>query len=205
MEDCMFGISDGTEPKNWEEARHHPAWVKATDEEIEALEKNGTWKIIARRPEMRVVGVRTLYKQKLNKDGEPGRKKARVVAKGYTQYGVSFNDRYAPTLRIASLRAILALAQVKGRKILSADINNAYLHGPEDDEVYMEIPGRLWDIYVGIHTNRSTVSGWAYQGCERGYTLQAGGSISGHGSACGSNQERSKGRRWQERRVEGEC
>ncbi|GAB5371106.1 hypothetical protein AAMO2058_001551200 [Amorphochlora amoebiformis] len=147
MEDCMFGISDGTEPKNWEEARHHPAWVKATDEEIEALEKNGTWKIIARRPEMRVVGVRTLYKQKLNKDGEPGRKKARVVAKGYTQYGVSFNDRYAPTLRIASLRAILALAQVKGRKVLSADINNAYLHGPEDDEVYMEIPESMRDKY----------------------------------------------------------
>mmetsp|Transcript_10877 Transcript_10877/g.21521 ORF Transcript_10877/g.21521 Transcript_10877/m.21521 type:complete len:1057 (-) Transcript_10877:2144-5314(-) len=126
MEDCLFGIDDGTAPKNWDEAKLDPAWVKATEEEISALEKNNTWRIIPRRP---------------------GRKKARVVAKGYTQYGVSFKDRYAPTLRIASLRAVLALAQVKKRKALSADINNAYLHGPENNEIYMEIPESLRDKY----------------------------------------------------------
>ena len=53
--------------------------------ELEMIEKNKTWDLVARPTHKPVIGVKWLYKTKLNLDGKIHKHKARFVAKGYAQ------------------------------------------------------------------------------------------------------------------------
>ncbi|XP_070668920.1 uncharacterized mitochondrial protein AtMg00810-like [Malus domestica] len=66
-------------------------------EEIAMIEKNSTWKLVNRPSDKPVIGVKWIYKTKLNLDGSIQKNKARLVAKGYSQQpGVDFNETFAP-------------------------------------------------------------------------------------------------------------
>ena len=52
-------------------------------EEIDALEKNKTWKLVEKPKDK--IGVKWVYKVKHNPDGSVQKNKARLVAKGYSQ------------------------------------------------------------------------------------------------------------------------
>jgi hypothetical protein len=57
------------------------------------------------------VGYRTVLRNKYASDGTLDRRKARVVAKGFTQRpGIDFHDTFAPVARLSSLRLLMALA-----------------------------------------------------------------------------------------------
>ena len=71
------------EPENFEEAVKEDAWRKAMQEEIDALEKNKTWKLVEKPKDK--IGVKWVYKVKHNPDGSVQKNKARLVAKGYSQ------------------------------------------------------------------------------------------------------------------------
>jgi Reverse transcriptase (RNA-dependent DNA polymerase) len=61
------------------------------EEELKALEKNETWKIMKLPSNKRSVGCKWVYNIKYNSDGTVERYKARLVAKGYTQiYGADY-------------------------------------------------------------------------------------------------------------------
>jgi hypothetical protein len=53
--------------------------------EIEAIERNNTWELTELPIGSRVIGVKWVYKTKLNEKGEVDKYKARLVAKGYNQ------------------------------------------------------------------------------------------------------------------------
>jgi len=55
------------------------------DEEIEAIEKNYTWDLVDFPKDKNIVGVKWVYKTKLNEKGEIDIFKARLVAKGFLQ------------------------------------------------------------------------------------------------------------------------
>ena len=55
------------------------------DAEIAAIGKNGIWELIDRPKGAKVVGVKQVYKTKLNEKGEVDKVKARLVVKGYAQ------------------------------------------------------------------------------------------------------------------------
>lgn len=74
-------------PKNYEEARTHPGWLAAMNEEMAALYSNAIWILTALPP----VGCRWIYTIKYKSDGSVDRLKAQLVAKGFTQTeGVDF-------------------------------------------------------------------------------------------------------------------
>ena len=52
---------------------------------IAAIEKNGTWELINLPTGAKLVGVKWVYKTKLNEKGEVDKAKARLVVKGYAQ------------------------------------------------------------------------------------------------------------------------
>lgn len=118
-----------------------PNWVDAMNKELDALEANNTW-ILVHLPEgKKSIGCRWAYKIKYHANGEIERYKARLVAKGYIQQiGVDFHDTFSPVAKGVTVKAVFAIASSKAWPGYQLDINNAFLHGDLDEEVYMDIP-----------------------------------------------------------------
>ena len=111
------------------------------DKEIQALEQTHTWVLTPLPPGKRPIGCKWVYRVKLNPDGTIERYKARLVAKGYTQRErLDFLETFSPVAKTVSVRVLIALASAKGWPLYQLDINNAFLHGDLDEEVYMDLP-----------------------------------------------------------------
>ena len=92
-----------------------------------------------------VVGVKWIYKIKHKSDGSLDKYKARLVAKGYSQKeGVDYEETFAPTTRMTTLRLIVALTTHHGWPIFQMDVKAAFLNGELEEEVYVEQP--LWFV-----------------------------------------------------------
>ncbi|PKI40625.1 hypothetical protein CRG98_038974 [Punica granatum] len=102
------------EPANFEEAYEDQKWVEAMREEMMMIEKNGTWQLTNRPRDMKVIGVKWVYRIKLNPDGFVNKFKARLVVKGYAQVcGVDYSETFATVARLDTIRLLLAIAAQK--------------------------------------------------------------------------------------------
>jgi Reverse transcriptase (RNA-dependent DNA polymerase) len=109
--------------------------------EMEALEKNNTWKIIDLPPGKRIISCKWVYSIKYNAEEKIERYKVRLVAKGYTQtYGVDFQETFSPVAKLNSVRILLSLAANFNWSLHQFDVKNIFLHGDLKEEIYMEIP-----------------------------------------------------------------
>ena len=69
------------------------------------------------------------------------RYKARLVIRGFTQrYGIDFFDTYSPVTKIATIRALFALASSYKLLVHQMDVKTAFLNGDLNEEIYMEQP-----------------------------------------------------------------
>ncbi|CAJ2661961.1 unnamed protein product [Trifolium pratense] len=130
-----------TEPKTYNEACKSEHWIQAMNSELEALARTGTWKIVDLPPHVKPIGNKWVYKIKHKSDGTIERYKARLVAKGYNQVeGLDFFDTFSPVAKLTTVRMLLAIASIKGWFLHQLDVNNAFLHGDLQENIYMKIP-----------------------------------------------------------------
>ncbi|KAL0294952.1 UNVERIFIED_CONTAM: Retrovirus-related Pol polyprotein from transposon RE2 [Sesamum angustifolium] len=88
-----------------------------------------------------IVGCKWVYKIKTQVDGSIDRYEARFIAKGFTQeYGIAYDETFAPVARLTSVRNLIAIAATKQWKLFQMDIKNAFLNGDLSEEVYMQPP-----------------------------------------------------------------
>lgn len=111
---------------------------------ISALQANNTWRITNLPPEKVTIGCKWVYKTNLKADGTIKRHKAGLIAKGFTQTpGLDYLDTFSPVAKITTIRVLVAVAAVRGWLLHQLDVNNAFLHGDLDEEVYMTLPLRF--------------------------------------------------------------
>ncbi|XP_065627419.1 uncharacterized protein LOC136066661 [Quercus suber] len=147
---CYTTLATLHEPQTYREASTDPLWQIAMKEEIDALTKNHTWDLVTLPPSQSVVGCKWIYKIKTHSDGSIERYKARLVAKGFTQeYGIDYEETFAPVARISSVRALLAVAAASKWDLFQMDVKNAFLNGDLHEEVYMQPPPGL-----SVETNK---------------------------------------------------
>ncbi|GJT23280.1 retrovirus-related pol polyprotein from transposon TNT 1-94 [Tanacetum coccineum] len=127
-------------PTNFKEAVLDPEWCEAMNAELKALEQNGTWELTTLPQGKKAIGSHWIYKIKLKADGSLERKKARLVVQGNRQRkGVDYEETFAPVAKMVTVRALLAVAAMKGWDLCQMDVSNAFLHGDLYEEVYMKM------------------------------------------------------------------
>jgi hypothetical protein len=138
---AIFGPGHTEDPVTYEEAAKYDTWKKAMNDEIQSIERNKTWELVDLPRDGKVIGVKWIYKTKLNEKGEVEKYKARLVAKGYSQkYGIDYKEVFAPVARWDSIRSILAVAALKDWKVYQLDVKSAFLHGELLETVFVEQP-----------------------------------------------------------------
>ncbi|WJZ88530.1 hypothetical protein VitviT2T_007819 [Vitis vinifera] len=76
-------------------------------EELKMINKNETWQLVERPKNHKVIGVKWVFKTKLNSDGSICKHKARLVVKGYAQhYGVDYQETFALVARYDTIRLL---------------------------------------------------------------------------------------------------
>lgn len=121
-------------------------WQEAMISEMEMLERRKTFIRVDLPSDRNPIGCRWTYTKKLGPDGNITRYKARLVAQGFSQIpGIDFDNTFAPTVRIDSLRIILHLAASYGWSRGQDDVTGAFLHSKIDTEIYMKQPPGFHD------------------------------------------------------------
>jgi len=129
------------DPVSYDDAVKDIKWKNAMDTEIQAIEKNNTWELVKLPKGMKKIGVKWVFKTKLNEKGEVDKHKARLVVKGYAQrQGIDYNKVFSPVARWDTIRMLLSLAALRGWEVFQLDVKSAFLHEELNEVVYIEQP-----------------------------------------------------------------
>ncbi|GJS06409.1 retrovirus-related pol polyprotein from transposon TNT 1-94 [Tanacetum coccineum] len=98
--------------------------------QLKALELNGTWELTVLPSGKKAIDCHWIFKTKLKADGSKDKKKARLVVNGNRQgQGIDYEETFAPVAKMVTIKALLAIAAMKGWDVCQMDISNAFLHG----------------------------------------------------------------------------
>lgn len=82
-----------------------------------------------------------MYKVKYELDGTVERYKARLIILGNNQIeGIDYTETFAPVAKMTTIRTMLVVAAVKKWELHLMDMNNVFLHGDLNEEIYMKLP-----------------------------------------------------------------
>ncbi|GJX41846.1 retrovirus-related pol polyprotein from transposon TNT 1-94 [Tanacetum coccineum] len=107
---------------NIKESRNHPV-----ENELVPQPKN-----------MKIIGTKWVFRNKLDENGIISQNKARLVAQGYNQQeGIDYDETYASVARLESIRILLAYACALDFKLFQMDVKSAFLNGFINEDVYV--------------------------------------------------------------------
>lgn len=129
------------EPTSVGQALAAPHWYQAMKEEYQALMRNQTWTLVKPSESRKPIGCKWVFRVKENSDGSLNKYKARLVAKGFHQQaGSDFTEAFSPVVKPVTVRIVLTLAVTHKWTIQQIDVNNAFLNGTLEEEVFMQQP-----------------------------------------------------------------
>ncbi|GJZ23993.1 retrovirus-related pol polyprotein from transposon TNT 1-94, partial [Tanacetum coccineum] len=138
------------EPVSCSQVIGNPKWVKAVNKELQALETNNTWTLTELHDGHKAISSKWVYKIKFYPDESVDKYKARLVIRGFSQKeGLDYKHTFSPVAKAIILRVLIAIATAKGWPLHQLDVNNAFLHGFVDEEIYMKPPEGYTKAGVG--------------------------------------------------------
>ncbi|GJS77447.1 retrovirus-related pol polyprotein from transposon TNT 1-94 [Tanacetum coccineum] len=134
----VFAVPEST---SYKQAIQHEGWVKAMEAELAALERNETRTVTELPPGHKPITSKWVYKTKYHPTCVVDILKARLMVRGFNQKeGLDYKHTFSPIAKLATVKVLIALATAKQWPFHQLDINNAFLHGYIDDEIYMVPP-----------------------------------------------------------------
>jgi hypothetical protein len=129
------------EPHSLLEALSTPSWKAAMNDEYTALMRNKTWHLVPPQADRNVIDCKWVFKVKHKAGGLIDRHKAHLVAKGFKQrLGIDYDDTFSHVVKPATIRLVLSLAVSQGWTLYQLDVQNAFIHGVLEEDVYMKQP-----------------------------------------------------------------
>ena len=129
------------------EGRWASYWREAICKELNGLMSRGTWHYVYldELPKgTNLMGCHMLFTVKRLSDGAIEKFKCRLVANGNTQKeGVDFDRIFSTVVKITTIRVVLAIAAARDYNLTSIDVQQAFLQGKLDEDLYMQMPPGL--------------------------------------------------------------
>jgi len=106
-------------------------------------------------------------RNKYDSNGTLKRRKARIVARGFSQLpGIDFHETFAPVARLSTIRTMTALAAEYEMIIKQYDVTTAYLNGQLEEEIFMEVPvmtEKILEQIINTETRNNVIKAKATQ------------------------------------------
>lgn len=85
--------------------------------EIHCIHKNDTWELVEQIEGQTIISAKWVFKIENFTGGRPPFFKARLVTKGYEHnYGIDFDEAFAPVIKWNTLTAVIGIIASKGWK-----------------------------------------------------------------------------------------
>jgi hypothetical protein len=126
-------------PKNIAEALKNEESASAARQEIEMIQKFGTWELVPITDVPSSIPVFSPIWRFTRKSD--GRMKARLCFPGHRQRkGIDYTNITSPTVAMASFRLFITYCKSRNEVPIHMDIRNAYLHAEVKEDIYMKQP-----------------------------------------------------------------
>lgn len=137
----LTAILSEIEPVFHVQALKDKRWRGSMGDEIDAMTHNHTYDLVDRVLAHNIVGCKWVYRIKYLPNGSVDRFKSHLVAKDFYQRpGIDFHETYSPVIKHATICIVLGVVVARDWPLQQLDVNNAFLQGKLDEEVYMTQP-----------------------------------------------------------------
>ena len=124
----VMKVAGVCELESFGETSNDAQWRTTMEEEIQTLDANHTWNLVAPPKGCRPIGCKWIYKVKYNSDGFVNRYKARFFAEGYAQtHDIDYDETFEPVMMMTTVCTFLVVAAAKGCHLHQMDVKNAFL------------------------------------------------------------------------------
>lgn len=159
-------------PRTYKEAvtdpRYAKKWRAAMAEEMLTQHANKTFKEIVAPDGANIVSCKWVYTIKTDNNNNIERFKARLVARGFSQvYGEDYNQTFAPTVRMDTLRIFLATVAAEDLQCSQFDIKNAFTESHLKETIYLQPPqgldvkkGYVWQALRSLYGLKQAARDW---------------------------------------------
>ncbi|GJX94099.1 putative ribonuclease H-like domain-containing protein [Tanacetum coccineum] len=158
------------EPKKVIHALKDPSWIEAIQDKLLQFKLQKVWTLLDLPNGKRTIGTKWVYRNKNDERGIVIKKKARLVAQGYTQEeGIDYDEVFAPVARIEAIRLFLAYALFKDFVVYQMDVKSAFLYGKIKEEVYVcqppgfedpDFPDRVYKVEKALYGLHQAPRAW---------------------------------------------
>ena len=97
---------------------------------IEAIEKNKTWTLVDFPTDKNIIGVKWVYKTKLNEKGQVEKNKEKLVVRGFAQQPcINYDETFTPVTRLNMVILVLTIVAQNKWFIYQLDVKFTLLNG----------------------------------------------------------------------------
>ncbi|XP_021751193.1 uncharacterized protein LOC110716851 [Chenopodium quinoa] len=137
---AFYAFLSSMEPKNHVEALTDADWINVMQAEINEFERNKVWHLEPRPKKKKTIGLKWVFRNKLDEHGIIVRNKTSLVVQGFNQQeGIDYEETFAPVARLEAIRQLISFAAYMGFRLYQMDVKCAFLNGYLDEEYFANL------------------------------------------------------------------